>query len=434
MDEIINYMDSCSVLGAEEYSFLKRKYDDEMILDSLVNVVSLKCDLIDDNESFYQFQLDLWKRYGYFFSLFRYYPFSSDILDRYESVTKNRGDDDASRISLDLEVKYGFQLLAKQYVSAIGKDFYHDILAILDDVDSSSRDYIIKIIFDYYKSCNERSYNDDKLRKYVNDHVNGLSCGDVNDNFFVQQIQMYFLYKEARYMLISHNLKLLNSVAHSFQEHYRFSFDDFYQEGYFGLVNSCDRFDIRYGYKFSTFAVSLIYQSISDFYKREFRMIKVSVHKASDYQTIYNIIRKYVLFHGEEPSISFLASESGFSEKKVSSLLVESQQLFCDSLQRSICSDGHDHSLTLEDMVEGKESLFDEAILNRSVCDDLVVLMKDILSEKEMDVFCLHHLDEKTYADIALKYQCSRQRIEQIEKRAMLKLKRSARVKKLNPY
>ena len=100
MDEIINYMDSCSVLGAEEYSFLKRKYDDEMILDSLVNVVSLKCDLIDDNESFYQFQLDLWKRYGYFFSLFRYYPFSSDILDRYESVTKNRGDDDASRIPM----------------------------------------------------------------------------------------------------------------------------------------------------------------------------------------------------------------------------------------------------------------------------------------------------------------------------------------------
>ncbi len=442
MFEVVKYMESCSCIGEDEIIMLKMKYDEDTILSSLKQIVSMELENNNcsvDEDMFYQVQLDLWERYGYCFSYFHYYPFYDVILNRFENVTKNRGLEDDSRISLEDEVKYGFQLLAKKYITIMDDSLHVDLNDIFKKVSFQTKEKIILLFSDFYKKCPVKSYYDDGVREFLSleeDKLNddGDCFNKIDDEMMIHQIKLYLDYRTAKFMLTSRNLKLINKVVSSFQENYRFTWDDFYQEGYLGLLRTCDKFDIRYGYKFSTYAIVWIHQAISRFCLQDFRMIKIGLTRNYYYQKLKKYSEKYELLNCRKPTVSELSLLCGIDEDKVSSMLAESNRFWCDSLQRNVSLDGDGDVFTLEDVLESDESNFDEDVLMKNVYDNLVDAMDGILSSLEKDILFMHIEQQLPFSVIAEKYHCSRQRIDQVEKRALMKLRRNTKVRNLNPY
>ena len=236
----------------------------------------------------------------------------------------------------------------------------------------------------------------------------------------------------ARERLVSANLRFVVSVAKKFQG-LGLPLDDLISEGNIGLLNAVDRFDVDKGYHFISYAVWWIRQAIMSALYEKARMIRLPVNRATDLVKIEKARKIVNSEYSSEEEIIEIAELLDMEKDHVWDLINISRKIL--SLDNPVSDDG---LLLLRDSIEDEQYVAPDMFAERKLLETDIEDVLETLDEDEADIIRCHFgLGQRrpmSLKEIGVRYNLSKERIRQIEEKALSRLRNPKRMVKLQAY
>ena len=238
--------------------------------------------------------------------------------------------------------------------------------------------------------------------------------------------------ERAKEKLIKANLRFVVSVAKQYQ-HQGLNLTDLIDEGNIGLVKAAEKFDETRGFKFISYAVWWIRQSVLQAISEQSRIVRLPLNQVGAVSKLNQVSSEFVQKHNRRPSVQELSDLTGIDETKIS------QSLSADNHHMSIdapFSDDDDNSMS--DMLSsGEDTRTDRQVDYESMSDDLKAVLKSVLKDREIKIVteCFGiGCQERGLEEIGTEMGLTRERVRQIREKSIEKIRNSGNVRVLMKY
>lgn len=296
----------------------------------------------------------------------------------------------------------------------------------LDDEDFSDEDLAITV-------DNVDSFADDSVRLYLRE-IGKIPLLSMEEELDLGK-KVVNGDKKAKDKMVQANLRLVVSIAKRYSGR-GLDFLDLIQEGNTGLLRAVEKFDPEKGFKFSTYATWWIRQAITRAIADQARTIRIPVHMVETINKVLRTTRRLTQELNREPSVEEIAEAMEMEPEKIEYVMKIKQDIA--SLDASVGRDGEDEDSVLGDFVEDEERVSPEDSAATQLLKEQLAVILATLSEREQKIvkmrFGIGGGRPHTLEEVGAEFSVTRERIRQIEAKALSKLRKHKDTKKLHGY
>jgi RNA polymerase primary sigma factor len=307
----------------------------------------------------------------------------------------------------------------------------------LGDIDEPAIDELIDEEEDDIDTINSGQYfddvSDDSVRLYLRE-IGKIPLLNAEEELALAK-RVVEGDKRAKDKMAEANMRLVVSIAKRYSGR-GLDFLDLIQEGNTGLLRAVEKFDPDKGFKFSTYATWWIRQAITRAIADQARTIRIPVHMVETINKLLRTQRRMTQELNREPTIEELAKELEMEPEKVEYVIKIKQDI--TSLDAGVGRDGEDEDSVLGDFIEDEEGATPEESATSQLLQEQVQAVLSTLSEREQKIvkmrFGLENGKSHTLEEVGQEFAVTRERIRQIEAKALAKLRKHKDAKKLHEY
>lgn len=307
----------------------------------------------------------------------------------------------------------------------------------LSDIDEPAIDELIDEEEDDIDTLNSGQYfddvSDDSVRLYLRE-IGKIPLLNSEEELALAQ-KVVAGDKKAKDKMAEANMRLVVSIAKRYSGR-GLDFLDLIQEGNTGLLRAVEKFDPDKGFKFSTYATWWIRQAITRAIADQARTIRIPVHMVETINKLLRTQRRMTQELNREPTIEELGKELEMEPEKVEYVIKIKQDI--TSLDAGVGRDGEDEDSVLGDFIEDEDGATPEESATSQLLKEQVQAVLSTLSEREQKIikmrFGLENGKSHTLEEVGQEFAVTRERIRQIEAKALAKLRKHKDAKKLHEY
>lgn len=238
--------------------------------------------------------------------------------------------------------------------------------------------------------------------------------------------------ERAKNRLVEANLRFVVSVAKQYQ-HQGLTLTDLIDEGNIGLIKAAERFDETRGFKFISYAVWWIRQSILQAIAEQSRIVRLPLNQVGSLNKVNQEISKFEQENQRRPSVEEISDRTGVDEEKISqSMMASGHHVSIDAP----FGDDDDNAM-VDVMSSGDDGRTDKSVDHESMAQELMAVLEKCLKDRERKILCGCYgigEPEKGLEEIGDKLGLTRERVRQIREKSILKLRESGNIKILAKY
>lgn len=239
--------------------------------------------------------------------------------------------------------------------------------------------------------------------------------------------------ERAKNRLVEANLRFVVSVAKQYQ-HQGLTLTDLIDEGNIGLIKAAERFDETRGFKFISYAVWWVRQSILQAIAEQSRIVRLPLNQVGSLNKVNQEINKFEQENLRKPSVQEISDRTGVDEDKIAQSMMASGHHV--SIDAPFGSDDDDNAM-VDVMSSGDDSRTDKDVDHESMALELRAVLGKVLKERERKILCACYgigETEKGLEEIGDKMGLTRERVRQIREKSITKLRESGNIKILAKY